>query len=431
MKAKIYIGAKKYALYIGRKIVEKTLEFLTLPAKFVSNKVQDMKNLTMWGNSQQDGTPTPTAPIEVESVGDKTKNLFNENDEGIVYGRNISASGTESSSSISSSTYYIKVKPNTDYTIEFISLFSGSVTRYHLYDTNKTWLQQVKTNTSGASGSIETVKFTTTSDTQYLRFTMRGTSASQIKDGKIQLEEGNTATSYEPYGYKVPVEVRGKNLFDKNSVNIPKGWYDATTLQVGQPLPATPPSLSSNYRTSDIIKVTPNETYYMVGIGGGNPSVLFLDKDLNFLEGFRNSNETKRLITVPNNVNIRYMRVPFATATQDTAQLELGTRATSYQPYVEPVTTDIYLNEPLRKVGEYSDTLTVEGTNVTVVRNVEVIDETGTKTIEESLIHKVPSTTETYTIDIPIELQEGTLTIDTNTVIKPSKIEITGDIDNE
>ena len=71
MKAKIYVGAKKYALYIGRKIVQKTLEFLTLPARFVSKKVQDLKNYLIYGNSQQDGTPTPTAPVEVESVGDK------------------------------------------------------------------------------------------------------------------------------------------------------------------------------------------------------------------------------------------------------------------------------------------------------------------------------------------------------------------------
>ena len=35
--------------------------------------------------------------------------------------------------------------------------------------------------------------------------------------------------------------------------------------------------------------------------------------------------------------------------------LQEGSIATNYEPYVEPVTTNIYLNEPLIKIGEYSN----------------------------------------------------------------------------
>ena len=38
---------------------------------------QNLTNYKIYGNSIQNGTPTPEAPIEVESVGDKTVNLFN------------------------------------------------------------------------------------------------------------------------------------------------------------------------------------------------------------------------------------------------------------------------------------------------------------------------------------------------------------------
>ena len=49
-------------------------------------------------------------------------------------------------------------------------------------------------------------------------------------------------------------------------------------------------------------------------------------------------------------------------------QLEHGTTATEYEPYVEPKTTNIYLDEPLRKVGEYADY--IDFNNKKVVRNV-------------------------------------------------------------
>ena len=39
----------------------------------------------------------------------------------------------------------------------------------------------------------------------------------------------------------------------------------------------------------------------------------------------------------------------------NTFQIEEGTTATEYEPYIEPQTTSIYLTEPLRKVGDYAD----------------------------------------------------------------------------
>ena len=45
-------------------------------------------------------------------------------------------------------------------------------------------------------------------------------------------------------------------------------------------------------------------------------------------------------------------------------QLEEGTTATAYEPYYEPVTTNIYLNEPLRKVGDKSDYIDFESGKV-------------------------------------------------------------------
>lgn len=49
-------------------------------------------------------------------------------------------------------------------------------------------------------------------------------------------------------------------------------------------------------------------------------------------------------------------------------QLELGDTATPYEPYIEPQTLDIYLDAPLRKIGDYKDYIDFE--KGVVVRNV-------------------------------------------------------------
>lgn len=57
--------------------------------------------------------------------------------------------------------------------------------------------------------------------------------------------------------------------------------------------------------------------------------------------------------------------------------IEEGTTATDYEPYIEPVTTNIYLDEPLRKIGNYADYIDFE--NQKVVRKVYKKILTGTE----------------------------------------------------
>ena len=57
--------------------------------------------------------------------------------------------------------------------------------------------------------------------------------------------------------------------------------------------------------------------------------------------------------------------------------IEEGTTATDYEPYAEPVTTNIYLDEPLRKIGDYADYIDFE--NQKVIRNIYEKVLTGTE----------------------------------------------------
>lgn len=98
----------------------------------------------------------------------------------------------------------------------------------------------------------------------------------------------------------------------------------------------------------------------------------------------------------------------------------------NYRKYKIPVkvndnVTNIYLNEPLRKIGDYLDYIDFK--NQKVVRNVDVVDDTGTLTIEESYQGLATPTEET--IELPtIPTNEGTKIIEVDTTISPSRIDI-------
>lgn len=128
----------------------------------------------------------------------KGKNLFDI--AYAVWGYNIDENGNELKSQYNSHSDHIECKPNTTYTVSWISNFdSGVITRYHEYDENKTWLRQIITYNSSSRGKYS-VTFTTGETAQYIRFTFRGRSInSDDLSTNIQLEEGTATTPYEPY----------------------------------------------------------------------------------------------------------------------------------------------------------------------------------------------------------------------------------------
>ena len=84
-------------------------------------------------------------------------------------------------------------------------------------------------------------------------------------------------------------------------------------------------------------------------------------------------------------------------------------------------TYDIYLDEPLRKIGDYADYIDIKRKKV--VRNVEVIDNTGELPIESSL--RGLATPVEESIDVPnISTIPYTDDISVGTSIEPSNIEI-------
>lgn len=105
---------------------------------------------------------------------------------------------------------------------------------------------------------------------------------------------------------------------------------------------------------------------------------------------------------------------------------------TPYEPYgykipvkasngTEEITTNIYLDEPLRKIGDYADYIDFE--NQKLLRNIEEIDSTGTLPLDESL--QVLATPTEETIELPnVPTIKGTTILSVDTNIQPSNVEV-------
>ena len=173
---------------------------------------------------------------------------------------------------------------------------------------------------------------------------------------KPMIEKGVDVTEYEPYGYKIPITVGGKNLldlpekftfesFESKKVNIPAGQYTVSW-------------------TSSIL-------------GGTYSPTLRLPDNAKSFPFAASSGSWKVTLTKPETIVYFYSNgyslndSTGVTSTVNGLMLELGEAATEYEPYKEPQTTNIFLNAPLGigesidyKTDNLPDIFVSEGTNI-------------------------------------------------------------------
>ena len=190
------------------------------------------------------------------------------------------------------------------------------------------------------------------------------------KAENIQLEEGATATAYAPYIDDVGgvnVLAYGKNLLDihnrtkgtmKNGANTMQRVFETDKYYVG--LTANNYCYDYQLTTAEYVDgvwriankgagygigfpvaVKPNTNYYLTGTNG-YITVGFYDQDGNYIYYFQYTDDGKAYFTTPSNCAIATIcLVPKDMNTVvefSNCQLELGTTATEYEPYKEPVT---------------------------------------------------------------------------------------------
>ena len=307
---------------------------------------KDLKAWSITGNTVQNGTPTPENPVEVQAVGDKTGNLFD-------YKKYFKSTFTKYSE------YFewaeIQLKPFTTYT--FTTSFSESTIPGGVINTAfiiTTSTEEPHTSTGGISSTRIGTKTTEADGIIKIYKRIRGNYLPKKEDFDsgmhwLMINEGDSALPYEPYGYKIPVVTRGKNLAGNYTVS--SGYYYDDS---GTPTPSDARfiRLTINVEPNTIYTISSNLKFYSIWEFNNNTKIS--------RRGGGNSN--KYTIKTTKECNSLRISMSNTSGEADTSafewiQLEKGSTATPYEPYHETITTPIYLDSPLYKIGDYADRL--------------------------------------------------------------------------
>lgn len=369
----------------------------------------------IYGNSVQNGTPTPETPIEVESVGVKTSNLFDINNFIETFTPYFTSNNWKpkietfdgyeclslwgGANADGRAIKYMQgvFKENTQYTfsLDIYDIFStanglygASLTIWYTDGTKgvpilgerkieKEWIHLKTTSELGKSIDYIQLGYNTGSGQTYIK--------------EFQIEEGNVETKYEPYGYKIPVKTRGKNIMPLNTYNSVSVW--ATKIIDMKELlkdmkPGKQYTISGDFICESVPNGVDSTTIGFQFVKKNAPSMIALTNAYRINLGEKV--HISKSFTLPEDTDIDsyyglYAYMNYSSTAKagcsgriENIQIEEGNEETEYTPYIEPITTNIYLKEPLRKVGDYKDYIDFE--NQKVVKNVKefVIDENTT-----------------------------------------------------
>ena len=303
-------------------------------------------------------TQTSTTPSSVTSVGEKTKNFFNgELEQGTVNVYN----GNLVDSEYRIRTKKIKLQKGKTYVRSFNSK------RYQYRNTT------IYNSDGTFSRNTIDLPISLTGDEEYLIdiYSFIGDNilidADYIFDLNLQIEEGVTPTEYEPYGYKIPINVTGKNIAD------PQYVYDYVTgMQAFNGNTLTKTEIDENGREKFVIYsgsgyvganamdgyynyrrifngIFKESTQYTISFkfyltAANNALNLFVRYTDGSYESLENTQSfvpyqiydysfTSKANKTIDFIGVEY-RDGFTVIFMDTLQIEEGTQATSYEPFV-------------------------------------------------------------------------------------------------
>lgn len=192
--------------------------------------------------------------------------------------------------------------------------------------------------------------------------------------------------------YKIPIKVRGKNLFDISKIigNQNIAVNDGVVSIYKNGITAEKPYTLKDYcpnlevgKTYIIsakhnIKYEPYQRWYLV-----NTKVSW---SFDSISNLRTLTITQEHL---DDIVVWYKDSDTESNQVWDIQVEEGAVATDYEPYQEPTKTAIYLDEPLRKVGDVSDYIDFE--NGKVVRNIKTqyLDPNYTSITKYTWVNKV------------------------------------------
>lgn len=313
-----------------RKYGTETDTITTLPVTIIGDGTP-ITSYTIKGNMEQNGTPTPSSPIYPTDCGERTENLIN-----IVQPVNMSQSG------------YI-------YNGDFF-FWGENLT------INSTFPSSVAI--IGTDGT-EILNRTIYPDTPYTVQTPNGVKSLRIYamaavSGYFMLNSGSTALPYEPYGYKLPLTL------GSTTTDIYLGEVQSTRRVKKLVLDGTEGWSVYNSGAS---------TFFYTSVASSGLSIIQSIVSSHFVGATISTNNTDVGIQLlQTQLRIRPESAASTTITDFKAflaqQYANSTPVTVWYVLTNPITGIV--NEPLRKIGDYVDS--VSGTNLATSGTVQELN---------------------------------------------------------
>jgi len=379
-------------------------------------------SLTAYGESVQDGTPTPDAPVHIQAV--RSRNIADIYfQSGYIDGStgNINAASSVRKESTSD---FIPVIPGEKLVFQvWVTPTLGSDEylwmAYTFYNSNKAYYgggrpsQKAGANTGLPQYAVYTI--TVPSGVSYIRISGR-----MYNDGVAMLERGSVMHDYVPYGHIAAIAT-GKNLLDPAQVQA-KRYINRTSGNI---------ATSNGWSCTGFIPIIAGKTYTLSGVSqawSGVAGHVFYDYEQNYLSYLE---PTVTQITVPSGA--AYVRLSLRDETPTEAQFELGTTATDYEPYRESVsylnlkgeelcslpdgtedvlTVDASGHAVIEKLVAYTDAATTDGVSATV--GTDAWSTTGDLSDGADVYYPLaePRTIDLGYIDLPTTFPNGTVHVE-------------------
>ena len=353
----VHKGDKEYSdIYYGGKRVFKNWDEYSgdVPASIYGTRNSVLKEYKIYGNIAQNGTPSPEFPVEVLGCGDRTRNLF---DFKTIYSDSSKFKINNDAVTASAANFNdTKIKLSS----AGLSIGDSFCFSALIKDTNVSTSARVAAMINGqykqglTISGFSSITATMLTNEDWINVTYSSDRYSNIIVSNIQLELGSEATPYVPYGYEIPVVNQGKNLFDfktiysdtskfkidGNSVYGNIGYMHSVKIQLHN----LGLSIGDTFCFSAIIQNTDSRIKGRVEAVINGKSIRSHNEESTtpYLSSIVASVET-----TDDFIRFTYAYGSFVFVSN--IQLELGSEATEYEPYRDPIMTPIYLPEPLYK----------------------------------------------------------------------------------
>ena len=326
-----------------------------------------------------DTVPTPNYPMDIwcnNGVLKLSPNLFNKN---LV--PDVNEYINKSNGNVSSPTSgefrhsdYITIKENTQYYVGIITS-TANTAGLAFYDDTQTYISGLSLTEIGNANNI----ITSPNNTKYIRFSFRTDEGYNTNwQNTVYFVEGNQPLAeFIPYGKAVidgtveTVEITGKNLFDPSAITENK--YISS---VGEETSDNSYAISDYIYVAGANKITISTTDTGTYPFGGTACKAFYDANKNYISNTATPNSSitatnPATVTIPSGAV--YFRTSVRKSSRNTAQVEYGDTATTFEAYTVLGTATA---EMLLKVGTYQDEQSVIDGGVTRNIGVKVLDGT-------------------------------------------------------